>query len=682
MDTITYTITLLNTIFDKENDNVLLCNSKQELQAYIDTITDKVIVATNINFDVNDLITTSVVVDVPIGLSFLKLLNYNYCMVKNNVDPTDISYWFINNSKQDVANRIRLDLQIDWFNTYWYDINNMQGLIVRTHLDRFIKHNNQYVYNFALNSPFFEREKIQGLAKRPTKKFKLLSHYDTASMDSKLDNWLNNNIECWKYYFLSAGKEYQFYRSNNGIIDENISTSTLRELKYNNETNSGVVVLCEPVYKYRRTGGYIFFKNTKSNNQYWWLDSGINQFLKDNNNYANVFAIKLSNISPFAIGLYVENTDYQVDNNNLYILSNNSDYFGRGIDGEYYIYNSKLTQYPYPIMQVVSQNLTKNLIMSIPSEMYQCKFNIDEINNKCEPKLYNEDYAIYRLYFGGNQYELPVAKSSNKPYFIYKEIIAPDITKSILIFNSTNENDETNTYFSTIYNNLSEKDFTGFISTIDNSLWFTNDQLDTFLATNKNNLQIFQNQQKSRASQTATNMVGSVVTGITSSLATSSPIGAVSGSVQAISQGINTAIQTAYDSINYDLTIDNMRNAPQELQSLNSNALLISAVDEFGIYIELQQLIPFEQQQIVDYLNIFGYTYNNIADVKSLVKSRKYYNYIQANVFDIDGRIAEQLKDIIKESIAKGIRLWHKDNFNGIIDFKLNNIERSIVANE
>lgn len=672
-----YTITLLNSIFDKDNDNVLLCNSKNDLKAYFNAITDKVTIPKDINFDVNNLIETSIYIDVNVGFSLLKLLNYNYCIVQNKDIEEDISYWFITSSKQDDGRRIRLDLRVDWFNTYWYDITNMQGLITRTHLDRFIEHNNQYVYNFSVNTPLFEREDIKNLAKRPTKKFKLLSHYDTTSINSNFDNWLNNNVECWKYYFLSADKEYKLYKSKDGVVDTEISTSILRELKYNGETNAGVVVLCEPVYKHGRTGGFIFFKNTKSNNQYWWLDIGIYQFLKDNNNYANVFAIKLSNISPFEITNYTENIDYKIEDNNLYILSNNSDYFGRGLEGEYYIYNSKVTGYPYPVMQVFYQNLTKNLIMSIPNEMYKLTFNSNEINDNCEPKLYNEDYSIYRLYFGGSQYELPVSKSSNKPYFIYKEIIAPDITKSILIFNATNINDETNTYFETIFNNITEKDFTGFISTMDNSLWFTSDQLDTFLATNKNNLQIFQNQQTSRANQNITNMVGSLATGLTSSLVTGSSIGIVSGSAQAISQGVNTIIQSVYDEANYNLTLDNMRNAPQELNNLNSSALLVSAVDEFGIYIELQQLIPFEQKQIIDYLKMFGYVYNRIDNIASYIKTRKYYNYLQAQIFDIDAQISEQLKDVIKQAISKGIRFWHKDNFTKI-DFTLNNIERSI----
>lgn len=678
-----YTIILLNTIFDKENDNVLLCNSKQELQAYFDTITDKVVVASNINFDVNDLITTKVVVDVPLGLSFLKLLNYNYCIVKNNDDVSDISYWFVNNSRQDVGNRVVLDLQIDWFNTYWYDISNLQGLLIRTHLDRFIKYNGQYVYNFGVNSPLFEREDIQGFAKRPTKKYKLLSHYDTSSMDSVLDDWLNANIECWKYYFISAGKNYNFSTTTDGgtnftPIEKEINPMNFR-LRGLALTSSNIVVLCAPVYK--NVNITINFRNSETERRHIWSQNSVEKFLRDNNNYANVYSIKYSQIAPFYITQYINGTDYDIDPDGYTLrlmTKNNADgKFFKSKGNSFYSYLTKDGEDTFVCVDF--QSIQSKLILSIPEEMYKIKFNANDINNNCEPKLYNEDYSIYRLYFGGSQYELPISKSSNKPYFIYKEIIMPDITKSILIFNAKNSNDEVNSYFETIFNEISEKDFTGFISTLDNSLWFTSDQLDTFLATNKNNLQIFQNQQQSRIWQTASNAVGSASAGIVSSLATGSPIGIFSGLIHGATQGINTIIQNEYEKQNYNLNLDNMRNSPQELQSLNSNAVLISSVDEFGIYIEMQEAIPFEQQQIVDYLKIFGYNYRNIANINNFVKTRKYYNYIQANIFDVDGKIAEQIKDLIKQSISKGIRFWHKDNFTGVIDFTLNNIERSVT---
>lgn len=682
-----YTITLLNSIFDKENDNVLLCNSKQDLKAYINTITDKVVVNNDCNFDVKNLIETTIYVDVNVGFSLLKLLNYNYCIVQNNDVADDVSYWFVNKSRQDNGYRIALDLKIDWFNTYWYDINDMQGVISRTHLDRFKPYNNEFVYNFGVDSPLFERETIRDLAKRTTKKFKLQSHYDTSSINSEFDKWLNDNVECWKYYYISADKLYKLYLSSNGVIESQESEYNLPAMgivKKSYQTSSNIVVLAEPVYKTTKT---IFFKNNATETKFAWSGvfgskTGIENFLRNNNNFANVYSIKYSIVAPFEVGEY-SNDFYEIDTNGQLVLKNNGD------SNKGSIFNGKFNEFKcYITKEIIGelsnenqifmlknyQNLGNEIKLSIPQDMYKLKFTASQIDNSCEPKLYNEDYATYRIYFGGNEYELPIAKSSNRPYFIYKEILNPDITKSILIFNPNNTNDPVRLYYDTIFNEYTEKDLTGFISTLDASLWFTSDKLDTFLAENKNNLQIFNNNQNARMAIAQNNAISSSIGGILAM----TPASVYRGTFGTMFDVANEGIKQTAESMNYNLNIDNMRNSPQQLQSMNSDAVLISYIDEFGIFIEMQEPIDFEKQSIIDYFKIFGYTYNKINKVKQFVKTRKYYNYLQANIFEIDGHIAEQLKDLIKSTLSKGIRFWHKDNFTGEINFDLNNIERSI----
>ena len=193
-------------------------------------------------------------------------------------------------------------------------------------------------------------------------------------------------------------------------------------------------------------------------------------------------------------------------------------------------------------------------------------------------------------------------------------------------------------------------------------------------AENKNNLQIFNNNQNARMSIAQNNAISSSIGGILAM----TPASVFRGTFGTMFDVANEGIKQTAESMNYNLNIDNMRNSPQQLQSMNSDAVLISYIDEFGILIEMQEPIDFEKQSIIDYFKIFGYTYNKINKVKQFIKTRKYYNYLQANIFEIDGHIAEQLKDLIKSTLSKGIRFWHKDNFTGEINFDLNNIERSI----
>lgn len=678
-----YNITLTNTIFDSENDNVILFNNKQELKTYWENKEDKITIP-DINFIARNIINTEISIAIPVGLSLLKLLNYNYCIIFNE---TETLYFFIEESSQEDGNLVRLSLKIDAWNTYMYDIKDMQGLATRSHLDRFIKTpDGSYVFNFGANSPLFEREKIQGLSKRPTKKFKLQAQYDTTP-NSELNKWLNENVECWIYYFISAGKIYNVYSASleNPHLLQDKQLDMLMYYNNYNIINGEMVCLVAPIYKSNRE---IKFKNRIDGNYTnSWTEDGIKDFLQNNDNYANLYSKKLSPLSPFMTKQYNSNY-YSIDSNGDLILNNYlsnpsgiiiEDYICN-FDDQFKMYRAhENTSVSDGVVVLLEQNISNNIKFTIPDELYKIKYSRNEIlnNNNIEPKLYNEDYSSYRLYFGGKEYDLPVSKTSNKPNFIYKEILNSDITKSILIFNPNDEADLLNTYFETVFNEYTTKDFTGLISTLDMSLWFSSDKLDEYLANNKNNLQILNNTQDSKALQSGLNAVGSLATGITSSLVTGNPIGAVGGISQAITGVGNTLISNGYEMANYNLTLDNMRNSKQELQSLNSNSILMASVDEIGLYIELESPLEFEFSVVRDNLKMFGYTYNRITDLKSIWKTRRYYNYVEMLIYEIDADISNQVKDYIKEIFKNGVRIWHNDNFSKI-DYNLINTERSI----
>lgn len=693
-----YKITLTHTIFDSENDNVILFNNKDELKTYWDNLNDKITIP-NINFMAGDIINTEIVLNIPVGLVLLNLLNYNYCIVENEKETL---FFFIENSSQLNANQIRLRLKIDIWNTYIYDINNMQGLAVRCHRDRFKKVSpGKYVFNFDKSSCLFERENLRDLSKRPIKKFKLEAQYDTTS-SSNFNKWINENIECWKYYYISAGKEYNYtgYDYENNLIS---TTRDLPEIIYDNgwsDIEGDMIVLYAPVYK---TSKDIKFAHLNSTKTITWTESAIKSFLEQNNNNANVFSIKISPISPFQNAQY-DTDDYYIDSSGNLILVDNYNPSFTGIlrdngyngDGQLiikglfdYCRNSKTNTYAFTGKDgsvgfglIIRQHIDQNIKFSIPQEMYKILYTDEEIlNEDLEPKIYNEDYSVYRLYFGGEEYELPVSKTSNKPNFIYKEILNPDITKSILIFNPNDEEDLINSYYDTIFNEYSTKDFTGLITTLDLSVWFSVDKLDEYLANNKNNLQILRNQQSERIITTAVSGIASIGTGAVASAVTGNPIGIVGGIAQAVTNITNTGISNAYEKANYNLTLDNMRNSKQSLQNLNSNAILMSSVDEFGLYIELEQAIEFELERVKDYLKMFGYSYNRIVNFEEINKTRRYYNYIEMLVYEIDAKISSQAKDRLKEIFSNGVRIWHADEFKQI-DYTLNNIERSVIYGE
>ena len=700
-----YRIKLYHTIFDKENDNVLLFDSKEELKEYFDNQDFQLF--EDINFIANNLIETNIclTIDTEESIPLIKILNYNYCIVENMENEEDTLFFFINESKQDSANQIILSLQLDPFNSYYYDIRNLRGLVNRTHLDRFVKRDENYVFNFAEASPLFEREPIQNLSKRPTYKSKLVPIL--AGEGTDFDNWINENVDHWVYYYISGGKEYKAYKSYG---ESEIEPKTfLDNIKFTFNSGFGldgaVVVLVAPVYKTDKRfsiRGEVDSTGT-SHTYFSWEESSIKEFLKNNDGFANVYAIKHSILPPFyATNVLSQKTEVLSNGNlryNATMPGSSGDAYISGTTGFDYIldycvgfakssggFGTEPSAFGFVERQYVEKYLTlkPNYRGKLSPELYKNTFSIDELiyNGNLEPKIYNEDYSTYRLYIGGQSKELSISKTSNQPKFRYFEILSPDITKAFLTFDAN----ESYSPYASVFNDVTVKDFTGFMISIDLSMWFSKDGLDNWLATNKNNLQIFANNQKSEANQTLTSGILGLVSGVAGygglqsqpnshkGTGTGGLFGSIFGTM---ASGINLMIKQNIERENFSLTLDNMRNAPEELSALNSNLVLISNVDEFGIYIEIQEPLSFERGKVVDYLKLFGYSYNKIGDVRDFNKTRRYYNYVQALIFEIDCEIAEQVKDYLKSIFAKGIRFWHADTFQSI-DFTLNNIERSI----
>ena len=251
-------ITLCRTQFDRENDNVLLFDSKEALKSYFDNLTDKVQIQKEINFNAKDIIRTVQYIDIPNEIALFKLLNYNYCYIDGNENDSRL-YFFIERSYQDSGNQIRLELKSDVWNTYIYDCMSstkaLQAMIQKTHLNRFIASGNDFIYNFASDSPLFERETIKDVAKRAVTKQRLKMQIDTTSKTSKFNNFINEYVDYWFYVFLDPNTTYHFWQLDG--TEKNSKIETLEYIK-NYDFNSGLyqpvgdlglTVLCVPVFK-------------------------------------------------------------------------------------------------------------------------------------------------------------------------------------------------------------------------------------------------------------------------------------------------------------------------------------------------------------------------------------------------------------------------------------------------
>ena len=639
-----YSIKILNYNFDKDYDNVRLFENKDAQSRFFDNIQNATKLD-DVNFICKDLINASVTFYTNDFISLKKLLNYNYAVITNSENNEKL-YFFINSIEQGSGGLIILNMTIDVFNTYIFDITFSKAQIERAHIDRWIKTGNTLNFNFNENSNLFEREQIKDLSKRLTYKEKMLAHYDTTA-NSQFNNWINQNVACWVYIYLSEGS-YNHQPEAASTVKQDIYN-----IRYKNKTSlqaGATAVLCYPVYKPNATGGIIEKKlindktysfNVSSNG---WID-----FKQVND--VTPYTIKYSILAPFNFKGYTSN-DYEIENGNLVIKS--------------YDNINPLYFYPYKSMlfNISNQDISQPVKMTVNKLTYDKDITVSEIIansnlTKYNPKMYNSDIKSLSIKINGNEYEYDIAKiNSNNPTFNYYEVLTPDITKSLLVLNPPDNS---------IYVKDTANNYSGLMATQDMSILFGNTKLDEFLANNKNAFLSFQTNQVFAGVK---GIAGAVAAGATTS-ALGGPTNPVLAGVNVASAGVNTVTNLIQNSIQFGLTIDNMRSAPNTLVNANGNAILLNAIQELGCYLEIYEAIPYEQDMVNDYIRYYGYTVNIIDDLQKYFNSRKIYNYVKTNVNNIDGPISNNVKDIFKEMFNRGVRIWHIDD----IDFNKSNYE-------
>jgi hypothetical protein len=641
-----------------------------------------------------------------------ELVMKNYAIIRETKSNETINYYYyyITNSSIDQYNLILLDLKLDTLQTIYFNPNIKipDCLINRAHLGRLRASNEanaSYYMNFLERSPLFERDNVRDVSKRVVKREKL--HFDitdSKGVASSINNWFAENVSHWLYYYLAGEPQYAVVKN---ALTRTTENSYLNTLKYvtgeleeysedndNNVTDSSVVVLCCPVYKkdkkiklpYRKsqTGDV----STRVIDYMTWDAVAIRQFLKDSynitdktkteNSYAYVHSIKNSIMPPFA---KVDDARLSIDSDGdlIYTPSINDEPINAS-DGAFFetfgnlktYANSSSNVYACCMTLVTYQDINQTNRMYINNPMYNPLLSYtDVMYNKTttsglfpygiEPKLLNEDYSTYRLLFGGNTYDMPVAKTSHKPLFIYKEILSPDITKAMLIYDPVYSKEP-----SDVFTELNTKDFTGFTISLDLSIWFSTSALDSYLANNKNNLQIMQNNQNNRFNNMGVGSLQNVI---------SNPVNAFGSLVGIGSNVLQYEMNKSTENTNYALTLDNMAQSPGSLSSLNSNALLMQSIDDLGIYIELQQPLSIEQEKIVNNFKMFGYVLGKIGNIKEYDNIRHDYNYIEANIEDIEGvELSNSIREDLRQRFSNGVRFWVGDK----IDYNLPNYENWI----
>ena len=654
-----YQIALTSVPFDNSYKNVLRFDSRSGQEAYFQTNT-LFSISPKVNFNVGSLYATNVIYDCREDESINELLNKNYCIIKDSSPNKTLNYYyyFVTNAVQDCDNRIKMSLELDIFQTYYIDLQFGDSIIYKAHLNRFINNGDGTVsFDGRTTSKLFEREDIKNVAKRLVDRQKI-NIYNTGS--TEIDNWLNDNVVGWIYLY-TAKQQFTFYDAKFVSGQDKryqAEPSTLIIKTYENQQKElqyptqicGIynpfVCMAFPIFaSYYNTIRFVDTNDETINADLF--NSAIDEFIMENG-VDKIYALKFSTTPPFStIGdasiitnslggstLKIKGT-YQTTsgwNKSIRVDDGLNDYFVR-----------------YPAICLTVQN-AYHITNFVNDTQY--KFNISEIinankNYKYNPKLLNSDYmglTICDSTENGFEYDLQKLNKQNLEIMLTEPFV-PDMTKKFIRFSNLDG----------VYIEKTRENLTGFVLNNDTSLALTNDQYKQMLANNKNFFL-----------QNSINRNFNLVQGLTSSgMAIAGGAGNPLATVGGVIGGVNTIANFAKSKINEDLTIDNLKNAPDIIQGAKGNVIFENMYSQNGIIIEKYDILENEKEMINDYMCLYGFNYNRVDNIKNVDNIRKYYNFVRADIETISGiNISEQVHQKFRSCFANGVRFWNTDTFS------------------
>lgn len=680
-DGLRYEMALIDTPFDMTTQDTRYFNSQSEQQTYyLNKVAESGVpfcemMAPNVNsltlqqqVYINDLryypSNTTKVKDLN------EILMKNYAIIRAMDGDTAVAYYYywVQNANVGDNNQALLDLKMDTIQTWHFDPDIVYSdcMIHKAHLNRWIDNGDGTVsFDGTVNSKLFEREDIQNVAKRLTKRTRV-NLYNTG--DEVLDDWLNTNILGYIYIYVDG--DHNFTISNVGEttsktrkfppLFQKVKGST--ETSGSNSIYNPTPLLILPIY----------MSSNSIKIRYNNIDYSIEQYLSleffmipEDNSEAYIYSIKFSNYPPFQF----YNSNYQIENGNL-IINGTLNSSGSSVNGitllsfwgldMYKIYTGEDSLF-YGIWNLRFNNTTE-IISKNYTLLNQFTFNKTSIigsnkDSKYNPKLLSEDYKeliVSDQTENGFIYDVQKLNTENI-CLKYSESLTADIAKKYIRITNN----------SGIYIEDTDSNLLGFVSSNDSSLTLINNDYKTMIANNKNfylqnsvnrGLDVTQSKINS-----ISNFVGNIAT---------NPGNAFG---EAIGSAVNTGINYTRSKLNEYFTVDNLKNAPNNIRAAQGNAIFENIYSTSGVYIEEYDVLPFEKEIINDFMDMYGFTYNQVDNIKNCDNIRYYHNYIEADLTNITGiSISNVIRDDIKNRFVQGVRFWNTDN----IQYTLENYEK------
>ena len=597
------------------------------------------------------------------GMSQFDYASKNYAIVKiTTASATKYFYYFVENCTIGSNGQVIVDLRMDTVQTYFFDpsVTFSDCMIERAHLNRFEDAGNGMV-KFVSDpaSKIFNSEDGLNFPKRMVKRTKL--NLNLYSHTGGASSWLGANVAYWVYIFIDKSKSY-----NIGSLDPDNASNVSAILNGGNSYPIGfdgqTGVICYPIYKYadnetddidNLTNHVIKLNVTSkiSDEETKEIEIIPHQtarwsFEAANDETSYYFNIKISIIPPFDTldptvhvdtddNLIIECVNEVIGNNiaNLGQVSairtvNNGNglrfaLFCKSVQSEKYI-----ETYGYQLIQ--NANIQKNDLMALRSP-----------NPSYNPKLNGQNFKELKITAAnGDSFTYDIQKLVEQfIVFEYSEPIVPEVTRYYMRVRGGTG----------LYVDQTDENYMGLVGSTDNSLLFTNDQYAAFLANNKNFF-----------------MQSNIKIGV----------GAVSGGIDAfksaaygkgaavVSGLLSTAVNTGISLIDRSLTVDNMQNAPDQMKNANGNVIFNLFATELGLYVEEYSALDGDLKTANDFMDLYGFTFSSVGNVRDYANIRKYHNYIKAQLQSIIGNLSNAARTDLQQRFERGVRFWNSDTIS------------------
>lgn len=645
--------------------------------------------------------------------------NLNYAIIKKSTvlsvseTKNEYFYYWVTNCTQGADGILLLDLKLDTIQTYMFhlDFDMTPCLIERAHLNRWINNNNGTVsFDGTPTSKLFAREEIRDVPKRivSRQELSLIDNGLNANVPEKVRLFLDRYVLGWVYVTF----QHEILDDSDVMFNQIITNYNIKKGFYEKTDDASLlmpyVTFAFPLYKTIIGDSYsegaietymrITENNTVTNYVGVWdantfIEDVVNKFkvVNDNKKFATYslsiqvrqtppinfsleglssFSYDLTGLDDNGVGVLRIIDDYSISNDVAKMLP--TELLGTISDPYFHV---GLYVIQHQIGGDVSLNYSKQQVDTGLTYTF-AKSSIVGANKNYlfNPKLLNTDYTELKLGQGvAAPYSYDAQKLNKQQVTLgWRETIFPGVVRSFLGLYVPSTNGTPNS----VYNEAAFNGFVGCTAIQDASIPYNQDQMDMYLQQNKN---FYLQQGVGVAGATvggalATTGLNALGTSIAASGATAAATGAATGAAAgSVAPGIGTLVGAGVGLvagvIQTALTINNMQNRPDMIKNLDGNPMLQIAINKGKTYLELSQALQSDLEKANNYMFMNGFTYNQIDNPRNYLHTRKYFNYIKAQIDDIQGLpLSNETRADIKQRFANGLRFWNYTTFatNGV----------------